>query len=66
MKKVFFNVSIAGKPSGKMTFQLFGDAPKTSENFRALCTGEKGKGKSGKPLHFKNSFFHRIIPGFMA
>jgi len=31
----------------------------------ALCTGEKGMGKSGKPLHFKNSIFHRVIPQFM-
>jgi hypothetical protein len=34
-------------------------------SFRCLCTGEKGQGKSGKPLHFKNSAFHRVIPGFM-
>ena len=35
------------------------------ESFRALCTGEKGDGESGKPLHFEGSTFHRIIPGFM-
>merc|ERR1719464_86400 len=45
---------------------LCASTPKTSENFRQLCTGEKGMGTSGKPLHFKGSGFHRIIPGFMA
>jgi peptidylprolyl isomerase len=40
--------------------------PEQVENFRALVTGEKGKGKGGQPLHFKGSPFHRIIPGFMA
>jgi cyclophilin family peptidyl-prolyl cis-trans isomerase len=50
-----------------LEFELFADTtPKTAENFRALCTGERGQGRSGKPLHFKNGIFHRIIKGFMA
>lgn len=40
-------------------------APKTVHNFRLLCTGEKGLGKSGKPLYYKGTPFHRIIPHFM-
>lgn len=63
---VFFDISIGGSPAGRITFDLTANTPKTSENFRALCTGEKGVGKSGKPLHFKGAPFHRIIPGFMA
>ena len=64
---VFFDVTIGGQQAGRITMELFADkTPATAENFRALCTGEKGVGKSGKPLHFKGSTFHRVITQFMA
>jgi peptidylprolyl isomerase len=64
--KVALDVTIGGQPAGTLTLELFADVvPKTAENFRALCTGEKGMGKSGKPLSYAGSPFHRIIPGFM-
>ena len=64
--QVFFDVTIGDKPAGRIVMELYADTvPKTAENFRALCTGEKGVGKSGKPLHFKGSIFHRVITQFM-
>lgn len=64
---VFFDVSIGGEPAGRLVFELRADVvPKTAENFRQLCTGEAGVGRSGKPLHYKGSSFHRIIPNFMC
>jgi cyclophilin family peptidyl-prolyl cis-trans isomerase len=45
--------SMQGEPLGRMTFELFTDtAPMMCENFRCLCTGEKGLGASGSPLHY--------------
>ena len=64
---VYFDMTVGDEPAGRIEMELFETVcPKTCENFRALCTGEKGMGRSGKPLHFKGSSFHRVIPGFMC
>ncbi|ELU00334.1 hypothetical protein CAPTEDRAFT_184272 [Capitella teleta] len=61
---VFMDISIGDSPVGRLVFELFTElVPKTCENFRALCTGEKGKSEQNEyALHFLNSIFHRIVP----
>jgi len=63
---VFFQIKQGDEDLGRIVMQLYSDiTPKTADNFRALCTGQKGVGKAGKPLHYKGCAFHRVIKGFM-
>eukprot|EP00835_Amoeboradix_gromovi_P006593 NODE_807_length_4058_cov_0.317252.p1 type:complete len:375 gc:universal NODE_807_length_4058_cov_0.317252:1936-3060(+) len=62
--KCFFDIKIADKLQGRILMELYNDvAPKTCENFRALCTGEKST--ESERLHYKGSCFHRVIKQFM-
>ncbi|KAG4379098.1 hypothetical protein GLYMA_17G177600v4 [Glycine max] len=65
--RCFLDITIGGELEGRIVVELFHDVvPKTAENFRALCTGEKGIGpNTGVPLHYKGMCFHRVIKGFM-
>jgi len=67
LPRCYFDVEIGGINAGRIVFELFSNvAPRTAENFRALCTGECGIGKTTeKPLHYKGSVFHRVIKDFM-
>jgi cyclophilin family peptidyl-prolyl cis-trans isomerase len=63
--RVFFDLEVDGKKLGRLMFSLYADiAPKTAENFRSLCVGDRMQGK--KKLHYLGSGFHRIIPGFVV
>ncbi|TXG72861.1 hypothetical protein EZV62_001440 [Acer yangbiense] len=64
--RVFLDLNIGGQPAGRLVIELFSDStPIIAENLRALCTGKKGIGKNGKPLHYKGTTFHRVIPRSM-
>ncbi|KAM3224931.1 hypothetical protein ACQJBY_057972 [Aegilops geniculata] len=66
--RCYFDVSIGGEMEGRIVMDLYDSVvPRTAENFRALCTGEKGvSAATGARLHYKGSSFHRIIKGFMV
>lgn len=66
--RCFFDVQLGGLPAGRIVFELYtGTTPRTCENFRALCTGERGVGRTtGKPLHYKGVIFHRVVKDFMV
>jgi FKBP-type peptidyl-prolyl cis-trans isomerase FklB len=66
-EEVFLDIQIGDAAPEKLTFELFSaHVPRTTSNFSHLCRGDMGTGTMGKPLAFKGSDFHRIIPGFMA
>jgi peptidyl-prolyl isomerase D len=67
-QRCFLDISIGGELEGRLVVELYNDVvPKTSQNFRALCTGEMGIGpNTNVPLHYKGCKFHRVIKSFMV
>jgi len=64
--RVWFEISIDGTFEGRINISLYNDiTPITAENFRCLCTGEKGVGQSGKNLHYKGNYIHKAITEFV-
>ncbi|CAE8634529.1 unnamed protein product [Polarella glacialis] len=64
--RVYLDIAIDAVPIGRLVCELYSDVvPRTAENFRSLCTGVRGMGRRGKPLHYKGHNFHRIVPNFM-
>ncbi|OIW08856.1 hypothetical protein TanjilG_16437 [Lupinus angustifolius] len=64
--RVFLDIDIDKQRLGRIVIGLYGHVvPKTVENFRALCTGEKGESASGLKLHYKGTPLHRIVSGFV-
>ncbi|XP_053953156.1 peptidyl-prolyl cis-trans isomerase D [Anastrepha ludens] len=64
---VFFDITIGNEFAGRMVIELRKDVvPKSAENIRALCTGEKGNGKLGKQLHYKGIRFHKVTRVYVA
>ena len=65
---VYFDMTIGGLVAGRIEMTLRADVvPKTAENFRCLCTGERGVDvRTNKLLWFRGCSFHRVIPGFMC
>jgi len=65
--KVWMDVQIGTAERRRVTFALYNDTmPRTSYNFRALCTGEKGLGRCGQPLHFRQTLVHRVVAGSLV
>lgn len=64
---VFLDITVDGDVGGRVVLELFSDTnARAAENFRSLCTGERGVGRQGKKLHLKGSGFHRVVPGLLV